>query len=592
VIPFTRPEALWLVALVPLIGWFVVTVERRRRAALRAFAGVADSRLEDAAPPRFGARRVALACALLVLAIAGPRIGVEEREVTALSIDVAIAVDASRSMWSSDVGEPRIDRARREVATLVRGLEGARISLHSFAGASRRLSPLTRDHAGLIAMLDEVDPAFERIGGSSLAAALAAALEELGDESPRRRAVILVTDGEDLGDAAELAALAARARTRGIEVHGVLVGTRAGGPVPAAADRREFVREGPAARISHADPRALAGLAATTSGLMGQLAEEPFFTARLLAERFGEGARRRDGRDVVRRPHDRYRWLVAAAFFVLFWPRRVRAPRRESRPSPLRAFAIAPLLLLAGDAHEEFRKAYELHGEGRLALAIERYRAAIALDPEDPRSRHDLAIALLEIGDFAAARAEFAVVASLARDPAARAAARYGEGLALGRVAEAAGGGAAVDSWTAARQRFLEAALAGYGEDAATSLDHATRMLDRESPPPSGQEPGDGDGAPRDPDEGDGPTASSQAGSEPQASDEPDARRGDAQRGGEPGEGAEAEGVPPPPPPPPDVASELRGRSLREIVAEYERRRIAYDRSVAERSRSRVERDW
>ena len=81
---------------------------------------------------------------LVVVAIARPQTGAREETSSTHGVDIVVALDVSDSMLVEDAetgGElSRLERAKREIADLLRLLEGDRIGLVAFAGAAFSLS--------------------------------------------------------------------------------------------------------------------------------------------------------------------------------------------------------------------------------------------------------------------------------------------------------------------------------------------------------------------------------------------------------------------------------------------------------------------
>ena len=72
--------------------------------------------------------------ALLILALARPQFGTRVETIRSEGRDVMVALDVSASMLAEDVPPTRLDRARLEIARLIRGLDGDRVGLVAFAG--------------------------------------------------------------------------------------------------------------------------------------------------------------------------------------------------------------------------------------------------------------------------------------------------------------------------------------------------------------------------------------------------------------------------------------------------------------------------
>ncbi len=246
---FRFVEALWLLAIVPILIGLFVHGYRARRAALARFgngsAATAEGLILGRAPRLRAARGVLLIAgiAFAILAWAGPQYGSQTRVLKKRGIDVVIALDFSKSMLAKDVRPSRIERAKAELTRLFSDLTGDRVGIVAFAGDTMEF-PMSNDYAALELFLRDLGPYDMPVGGTAIGRALVASrrLLERGaaqseqntpKEEQRSRVVILFTDGEDHeGDPAAAAKELAEA---GIRVFVVGIGSRTGEPIPTYA---------------------------------------------------------------------------------------------------------------------------------------------------------------------------------------------------------------------------------------------------------------------------------------------------------------------------------------------------------------------
>jgi len=175
---------------------------------------------------------VVLATALSFVALARPQYGRGTRLIPATNLDVVIVLDFSKSMYARDVAPSRIDRAKAEVARLIRNLGGARFGAVAFAGEPMGF-PLTSDGAAIAQFFRQLEPNDMPVGGTAIARALARARELLASDPKSHdhsRVILLVTDGEDLeGDPVSVARAAG---DEGTTVHVVQIGGRTPERIP------------------------------------------------------------------------------------------------------------------------------------------------------------------------------------------------------------------------------------------------------------------------------------------------------------------------------------------------------------------------
>ncbi|MHC5070420.1 MAG: vWA domain-containing protein, partial [Planctomycetota bacterium] len=140
---FSRPE-LWPLLLLVLPAWLLVWWLVRQRAEARRHYGAA---LEELLPLPWGrATRLCLAVLLLLLTFMEPRLGEEQVQVERRGLDIVFCLDTSRSMLARDMAPTRLDRAKRDIRSVLPELtRGDRVGLVAFAGRARVVVPLTHD---------------------------------------------------------------------------------------------------------------------------------------------------------------------------------------------------------------------------------------------------------------------------------------------------------------------------------------------------------------------------------------------------------------------------------------------------------------
>jgi Ca-activated chloride channel family protein len=240
-----HPEALWLLALLPLAA--ILRGRRGPAAALRfsslAVAGrLGRTRRSRAGLLRAAARLLVLAC--VVVALARPQLGRGTTEIEQRGIDIMLAVDVSTSMEALDFerdGERvnRVEAVKAVVAKFIEARPNDRIGLVAFAGRPYLVSPLTFDHDWLLRRLDTLRTGMME-DGTAIGSAIASATNRLRDEASKSRIAILLTDG--MNNAGEIAPVTAAeaAQALGTRVYTIGAGTRGEAPVPV---RDAFGRE-------------------------------------------------------------------------------------------------------------------------------------------------------------------------------------------------------------------------------------------------------------------------------------------------------------------------------------------------------------
>lgn len=338
-VTFERPELLLLLLVVPpllalqLIGWLT------RRRALAVFGGRGSGLVSRSASLQAVKHGLALiAVAALAVGLAGPEIGVRERVVTQQGVDLAIALDVSQSMAARDAPPDRLRTARNAVESLGRQMAGSRVALVLFAGDGAVRYPPTSDPKVLAQVLDN-SRVFRPKPGSSLRAGLLAAVEAFSsgdpsrDEPRRRRAVLVLSDGEDTaGSLPDSAALL----ERGIRVYAIGVGTPEGAQIPTYDNLGRPL--GPLRRadgqpvVSKLDEDALRSIAQAGGGKYWHyLGDEA--VPRELADELRTLDITEISKELV--PDDRFQWLVGIAVLALLLEWLISDRRRMPAPRPV-----------------------------------------------------------------------------------------------------------------------------------------------------------------------------------------------------------------------------------------------------------------
>ena len=237
---FAQPG--WLLLLTPA---FILIVLRRGRGAAAAVTfpnlGILVSlgtRVRQSVWS-FGLPLAFLALFTAILTMARPVWRNEYQSRNASGIDIMIAFDTSLSMTIDDFileGRPisRIVAAKRVVDDFITRRPDDRIGLVAFAGRPVSASPITLDHNWLRKSLDDLrlnDP--QHVGtvkdpGTAIGSALAATAMRLDTRQSKSKVIVLITDGaSNSGKIAPLEA-AAHAKTIGIKIYTVAIGTEEG----------------------------------------------------------------------------------------------------------------------------------------------------------------------------------------------------------------------------------------------------------------------------------------------------------------------------------------------------------------------------
>jgi Ca-activated chloride channel family protein len=146
-------------------------------------------------------------------------------------IDIVLTQDISGSMLSRDFKPDRLEAAKNIATEFISGRPYDRIGLVVFSGESFTQCPLTTDHAVLINLLREIQSGMIE-DGTAIGMGLATAVNRIKDSQAKSKVIILLTDGvNNRGEIAPETA-AEIAKTFGIRVYTIGVGTQGMAPYP------------------------------------------------------------------------------------------------------------------------------------------------------------------------------------------------------------------------------------------------------------------------------------------------------------------------------------------------------------------------
>lgn len=166
----------------------------------------------------------------LSLAAINPQMGSKMTEAKQEGVDLMIAIDVSTSMLSEDIRPNRLVRARMGIAQFIDKLHGDRVGIIVFAGDAYVQLPITTDYSAARMFLNTIDSDIVPVQGTSIGSAINLALESFDFENGTKKAIIVISDGED--HEAEALNAARKAAEKDVIIHTIGMGTEQGGPIP------------------------------------------------------------------------------------------------------------------------------------------------------------------------------------------------------------------------------------------------------------------------------------------------------------------------------------------------------------------------
>lgn len=135
-----------------------------------------------------------LGLALLIIALARPRLVLKEEEVKAEGIDIMMVMDLSSSMLARDFQPDRLTVSKEMGKRFIDKRTYDRVGLVVFAGESFTQSPLTTDHRIVKEFMGSLESGIME-DGTAIGMGLASAVNRLKESESKSKVVILLTDG-------------------------------------------------------------------------------------------------------------------------------------------------------------------------------------------------------------------------------------------------------------------------------------------------------------------------------------------------------------------------------------------------------------
>ncbi|NSW94054.1 MAG: VWA domain-containing protein [Bacteroidales bacterium] len=231
---FRDPQFLYLLLAVPAMAAFYIMRQQKTSASFR-MPGLqpfqkAGTTFRNYLRHFLFLMRV-ITVTILILILARPQSSDKFQDVTTEGIDIMLALDISGSMLARDFKPDRLEASKNVATEFISGRPYDRIGLVVFSGESFTQCPLTTDHAVLINLLREIESGMIE-DGTAIGNGLATAVNRIKDSDAKSKVIILLTDGvNNRGEVAPSTA-ADIAKTYGIRVYTIGVGSMGTAPYP------------------------------------------------------------------------------------------------------------------------------------------------------------------------------------------------------------------------------------------------------------------------------------------------------------------------------------------------------------------------
>ena len=233
-ITFEEPLYLYILVVVPAMIAFYLIKQQKTTASLRMpglqpFAMAGLTFRHYLRHILFALRTLALT--LLIIVLARPQATDKFQNTSTEGIDIVLTLDISGSMLARDFRPDRLEASKNVATEFISGRPYDRIGLVVFSGESFTQCPLTTDHAVLVNLLREIQSGMIE-DGTAIGMGLATAVNRIKDSEAKSKVVILLTDGVNNRGEIAPATAAGIAKTYGIRVYTIGVGTQGMAPYP------------------------------------------------------------------------------------------------------------------------------------------------------------------------------------------------------------------------------------------------------------------------------------------------------------------------------------------------------------------------
>jgi Ca-activated chloride channel family protein len=446
---FEHPQILWLLLVLPtaLALFFWRAMHLRQKMLVQFIEARLLSQLTIGISPTRQKMHYAfliLAVALLIIALARPQHGFDLQEVEQRGLDIVVAIDTSKSMLAEDIAPNRLARAKLAALELMQDAKTDRLGLVAFAGDAFLECPLTIDNTAFEQSVQALDVNTIPQGGTALAVAINTALTAF-KEKDHYKELVLLTDGEDNVNEADVLAAARNAAKQGLRIFTVGIGTPAGDllRVTDANGNGDYIRDANGDVVkSHLNEELLQQIARATEGgfylpLRANTIDALYETG--LAPLPKTEAKEK----LVRRFHEQFQWPLAAAILLLLTemllPERKRAAKSAGmvlKTGAVRAAAVViALCVLPGVTFGSTSSALREFNAGQYDKALDDYQKLLQKKTGDPRLDFDAGAAAYRDQKFGDATTNFNAVIS-APDLKLQESGYYNLGNALYRLGE------------------------------------------------------------------------------------------------------------------------------------------------------------
>ena len=227
-IEFAEKHWFWLFLLLPaMIVWYFIKLKKYEgEIHFSSFSNFSNIKTSLKARLRHLVLVMRLiGVSLIILALARPQSRSSWKNIKTEGIDIIISMDISLSMLAKDFKPNRLEVAKEVIVDFIDARPNDKIGLVIFSGEAFTQCPLTVDHKILKNMFPDIKAGMLD-QGTAIGLGLADAVARLKDSKAKSKVIILISDGvSNVGAIAPLTA-GEIAKTYGLRVYTIGVGTK------------------------------------------------------------------------------------------------------------------------------------------------------------------------------------------------------------------------------------------------------------------------------------------------------------------------------------------------------------------------------
>lgn len=435
---FEHYEFLLVLAAVPLfLLIYLLAVNRKKRIAKKlGDPALVKELTKQYHPGKFTAKFILLLLGFIAVAIAFANIRSADasEEVKRNGIDVMIALDVSNSMLAQDITPTRLDRAKQVISKIIDKLGDDRVGLVLFAGKAYLQMPLTGDHGAAKMYLSSATPGSVPTQGTVIGEALKMCYLSFNNEDKKYKTVLILSDGEDHDEGA--VGLAKKMAADGVVIHTVGVGTVAGSSIPdlETGGLKQDMSGNVVVTKLYETP--LQQIASAAHGKYQLFSTTDKVVSTIVSE-----LKTMDQRKVTDESLLNYKsffqYFLALALVLLIIElfiserRKVKVVKNMKPAITLGCFLLFSAGLFAQTDKELVKKGNEFFQRKDYPSAIDAYRTAAEMNPENQAAIYNLGSALYKNGDSSKAITAYDMSIKSAKVPIDKSNAYYNKGVVL-----------------------------------------------------------------------------------------------------------------------------------------------------------------